>query len=270
MLAIIKFTGQKSYGKYALPKHEFGLDVIAFCGQLRYQEHRSIAQIHKQLVAKNLNISERSVGNLLNRYDELISAGLTDRQRLKEVLKNQKYSIISIDGLQPHSGHEVLWIIRDCISEEILLARSLLSSSSEELAKLIKEVKDLLPIRIEGVISDGQQSIEKAVSQVLPAAVHQLCHYHYLKEAVKPVVEDDRNANKELKKLIRGVRPLEKSVDNREDLEGKTIQEYCSAVRASLTDKGKPPFDPPGIKLQKRLTKISSSLEKVKKKSLAK
>ncbi len=184
-------------------------------------------------------------------------------------MKKQKYSIILIDGLQPHSGHEVLWIIRDCISEEILLARSLLSSSSEELAKLIKEVKDLLPIRIEGVIIDGQKSIEKAVNQVLPAAGHQLCHYHYLKEAVKPVVEDDRNANKELKKLVTGVRSLEKSVSNREDLEGKTIQEYCSAVRASLTDKGKPPFDPPGIKLQKRLTKISSSLEKVKKKRSA-
>ena len=84
---------------------------------------------------------------------------------------------------------------------------------------LIKEIKDFLPVPIEAVISDGQPSIRKAVENILPAAVHQLCHYHYLKEAIKPIIEAaprsgslrDRHANKELKKLVRGVRPLEKS-----------------------------------------------------------
>ncbi len=255
-------------GKYALPVHEFGLDIIALCGELRYQEHRSVPQIHKQLRSRNINISQRSVTNLLNRYDELISASLTDNQRLHQLLKNQKYVILAIDGLQPHVGHEVLWVIRDCISEEILLARSILSSSSAELELLIKEIKYFLPVPIEAVISDGQASIRKAVETILPTAVHQLCHYHYLKEAIKPVVEADRHANKELKKLVRGVRPLEKSVENRDDPEAICIRKYCSAVRSSLTERGNPPLKPPGIKLQERLTKITSSLEKVEKRAL--
>ncbi|MBD3886834.1 hypothetical protein IFO70_34935 [Phormidium tenue FACHB-886] len=33
-------------GRWALPQHEFGLDVIALVGNLRYQEHRSVPQIH--------------------------------------------------------------------------------------------------------------------------------------------------------------------------------------------------------------------------------
>ena len=33
-------------GKWALPQHEFGFDVIAHVGALRYQEHRSVPQIH--------------------------------------------------------------------------------------------------------------------------------------------------------------------------------------------------------------------------------
>ena len=255
-------------GKYALPVHEFGLDIIAFCGALRYQEHRSVPEIHKQLQLKNISISQRSVTNLLNRYDELISACLTDNQRLHQVLKNQKHVILAIDGLQPHVGHEVLWVIRDCISEEILLARSILSSSAAELELLIKEIKDFLPVPIEAVISDGQASIRKAVENILPAAVHQLCHYHYLKEAIKPIIEADRHANKELKKLVRGVRPLEKSLENRDDPQAVGIRKYCSAVRSSLTDHGKPPLKPPGIKLQERLTKITESLEKVEKRAL--
>lgn len=36
-------------GKWALPQQEFGLDVIALVGALRYQEHRSVPQIHQQL-----------------------------------------------------------------------------------------------------------------------------------------------------------------------------------------------------------------------------
>ena len=50
-------------GKYALPVHEFGLDIIAFCGAMRYQEHRRVPQIHQQLRSRNINISERSVTN---------------------------------------------------------------------------------------------------------------------------------------------------------------------------------------------------------------
>ena len=256
-------------GKYALPVHEFGLDIIAFCGELRYQEHRSVPQIHKQLRSRNINISQRSVTNLLNRYDELISASLTDNQRLHQVFKNQKHVILAIDGLQPHVGHEVLWVMRDCISEEILLARSILSSSSAELELLIKEIKDFLPVPIEAVISDGQPSIRKAIDKVLPAAVHQLCHFHYLREAIKPIMEADRHAKKELKKLVRGVRPLERSIGAREDNEANCIQKYCAAVRSSLTDPGEPPLKAPGIKLQERLTKITDSLEKVEKRALS-
>jgi hypothetical protein len=32
----------------ALPQHEFGLDVIALTGTLRYREHRSVPEIHQE------------------------------------------------------------------------------------------------------------------------------------------------------------------------------------------------------------------------------
>jgi hypothetical protein len=34
---------------FALPHHEFGLDVIALVGRLRHAEHRSIPEIHQEL-----------------------------------------------------------------------------------------------------------------------------------------------------------------------------------------------------------------------------
>src|SRR4051794_23763809 len=48
--------------------------------------------------------------------------------------------ILALDGLQPDVGHEVLWVIRDCLSGEVLLARSLLSGTAHDLAPLLREV----------------------------------------------------------------------------------------------------------------------------------
>src|SRR5262245_59252595 len=57
-------------GHFALPHHEFGLDVIALIGRLRYAEHRSVPEIRTHLVGHGLAISELTVTNLLDRYDE--------------------------------------------------------------------------------------------------------------------------------------------------------------------------------------------------------
>ncbi len=205
------------------------------------------------------------MSNLLDRYDELLAVSLTDNQRLRKVIGSQKRVILALDGLQPEVGHEVLWVIRDCLSEEILLARTLLSSCGKDLEALLLEVTEALPVPIVGVVSDGQHSIRNAVAGALPGVPHGLCHFHYLREATKPLFETDRHAKKELKKLVRGVRPLEREIAEREGPISETIQGYCLAVRSSLTDDGHPPLDNPGLKLHERLTQIHSSLERVEK-----
>jgi hypothetical protein len=143
---------------------------------------------------------------------------------------NQGRVILAIDGMQPEIGHEVLWVIRDCISGEILLAKTLLSSRNEDLAALLLEVTNTLDVPIDGVVSDGQQSIRKAVGLALPNIAHGLCHYHYLKEAIKPIYEADRHAKKELKKKVRGLRDIERSVTNEDQDLANIIEDYCSAV----------------------------------------
>lgn len=250
-------------GAYALPQHEFGLDVIALIGTLRYSQHRSVPELHQQLIGRGLAVAERTITNLLDRYDELLAVNLTDDRRLRGLLATQGRVILAIDGLQPDVGHEVLWVLRDCLSGEVLLARSLLSSRQQDLADLIGQVRDGLPVPIAGVISDGQQPIRKAVAATLPGVPHQLCQFHYLREAARPIYEADRHAKKELKKRVRGIRPIERSLENRTDAEAETIRSYCDAVRSTLTDDGRPPLEASGLKLHKRLSAIATSLDRV-------
>jgi hypothetical protein len=80
---------------------------------LRHRDHRSIPEIHQALRARGVAIAERSVTNLLDRYDELLATSLTDSSRLRALLAEQGRVILAIDGLQPDAGHEVLmWTAR--------------------------------------------------------------------------------------------------------------------------------------------------------------
>ncbi len=188
---------------------------------------------------------------------------LTDDRRLQGLLQNQGRVILAIDGMQPDVGHEILWVLRDCLSGEVLLARSLLSGREAELVELIQVVRDRLPAPIESVVSDGQTSIRNAVAAALPGVPHQLCQFHYLREAARPIYEADRHAKKELKKRVRGIRPIEREAEARTDPEAAAILGSWSAVRSAITDDGRPPLQASGLKLQSRLTKVAESLAKV-------
>src|SRR5919198_1098575 len=76
-------------GRLALPKHEFGLDVIAWVGTLRYAQHRSLPAIHQHLRHRGVVVAPRTVTNLLERYDELLTLSLTDTARLQQITQAQ-------------------------------------------------------------------------------------------------------------------------------------------------------------------------------------
>src|SRR5437588_4230160 len=259
-------------GRWALPDGEFGLEVIALIGRWRFREHRSVPEMHRAQLARGVSITERSVTNLMQRYEELVALRVTDQERIKARLQKQGRVILAIDGLQPDVGHEVLWVVRDCLSEEILLARPLLSSSQGDLTTLLTQVKhqlDQLKVLVKGVISDGTETIGSAVAFVFPKVPHQLCQFHYLKDATEPLYDADRHAKTQLKKQVRGVRPLERALQERGDPEAEAIRCYCLAVRSSLTDDGRAPLEASGLKLQDRLTQISDSIARAEQKKVS-
>jgi hypothetical protein len=63
----------------------------------------------------------------------------------------------------------------------------LLSATQADLAVLLRTVRQTVQVPIVGVISDGQLAICGAVAEVFLAVPHQLCHFHYLHEAAKPI-----------------------------------------------------------------------------------
>ncbi len=88
-------------GQWALPYGEYGLDVIALVGALRYRQHHSLEELHQALRDRGLPIGERTVLNLLARYEELVSLHLSDHQRFQQIFAHQTAAIVALDGLRP-------------------------------------------------------------------------------------------------------------------------------------------------------------------------
>jgi hypothetical protein len=210
-------------------------------------------------------MAPRTVQHLLERSDELGARACADPLRLQPITQAHGRVILALDGLHPDVGHEVLWVLRDGLSAEVLLTRSLLSATQDDLAARLREVKQALGVPIVGVISDGQPSLRRAVETALPRVPHQRCHCHSLRDAATPVYAADRHAKKALKKRVRGVRPIERQREQRTDPEAEGIRGYCRAVRRALPDDGHPPLAASGLTLHARLSAISTRLERVAK-----
>jgi len=114
------------------------------------------------------------------------------------------------------------------------------------------------------VISDGEETIGSAVALSFRVP-HQLCQFHSLKDATKPLYEADQHAKTQLKKQLRGVRPIERALEEHKTPKTKRFG-LLPAVRASLTDDGRSPLQASGLRLYDRITQVSDSIARVQEK----
>ena len=62
---------------------------------------------------------------------------------------------------------------------------------------------------------------------------------------------------------MRGVRPIERSVERRDNAGSAVVRGYCAAVRSAITDDGRTPLAAAGLKLKGRLEAVADSLDRV-------
>lgn len=246
----------------SLKFYQFSLDVIAKVGYLYYSEHQTIDEITQTLKQHfKLQISRSEINLLYQAYLALIKADRKqDTAHLDKIRANGGITL-ALDGVQPEKGNETLWILKDHQTGETLLARNLQSADKDSIASLLREVKTLgIPVR--GVISDGQRSIRLAAKEVFPGIPHQLCHFHFLRNIARPISEMDRALKVDLKKKVRGIKPIEQNATCQTDKKSQLILQYCRAIRFALQDDGCYPLEPGGLKLYRRLRTIQQSLQR--------
>jgi hypothetical protein len=62
---------------------------------------------------------------------------------------------------------------------------------------------------------------------------------------------------------VRGVRRIERAVEDVNDPQAEIVRGYCAAVRSAITDDGHPPLAASGLTLKGRLEAVANSVVRV-------
>src|SRR5271165_4117276 len=204
--------------------------------------------------------------------------------------------ILTIDGLQPEKGHETLYVVRELTQKRVWFAAPLLSATAPEVQRLIAQAKqwaEILGKRVILWVSDKQDAFVTGIAAEFPEVPHRYCDNHFLRDAAKPVLDADSHAKVQMRKKVRGLRGIERSVlkqrrqrikeeaqalpqssivietvnaDNapvaEEEPAGDVILEYCTVVRGILNDDQGGPLHPPGVRMAEALTEVRETLQR--------
>lgn len=268
----------------ALPGFTFGLDVLILVGQLRLAQQHTLDQTHQAILARlasfDLTISRREVLYLFDAYCTLVRAAHeipTDTAWHDQVRANGGL-ILSIDGIQPDKGNQTVYLVRDVLTGRILAAENVRLSDTPTITALLQPIHDLgLPVL--GAISDAQQSLLQAIAGLWPAIPHQICQFHYLREASRPMYELDRGLRTQMRKAIQQpVRDVRSQIarqltklDADDPTSAQTsaqlqlLDDYALAIQTALNLDGQQPFRYASLAVDDTLTEIASSLDRLEK-----
>jgi hypothetical protein len=162
----------------------YSLDVVVRIGHLRFTEHRTRAEIWRELDTHSpVAISERHVQNLLEVYLALLRASRRDvGAQVAPTVAAHGGIIVALDGLQPDESDAQLWVVREVLSGATLGAAPLPRATADALAGLREPVR-AAGVPVLGVVCNAQAAIRLAVAAVFPGVPHQRGQWHALREA---------------------------------------------------------------------------------------
>ncbi|MCZ7570720.1 MAG: transposase [Ardenticatenaceae bacterium] len=169
-----RYHAQASALRLSLPFGTYGVDVLAWIGWQRDDEHWTLAEIRRQLNARGIDISERHVGRLYHDYLTLVG-GLTQeiQQRLTATVQTHGGLIWAVDALQPEAGAPLFYVLYEIHSQTAVAGTWLEQRDRDHLvAWLERFAHEAWPVN--ATFSDGEAALVGALKQVWPAAPHQL------------------------------------------------------------------------------------------------
>ncbi len=145
-------------GRISITQNEFGMDVLALIGELRHVEGLSGPKIHIEMIRRNVPICLCSASNLIRRHDEMLGLVFREEIRTQKIRWSTEQcgiALLAIDWFPPVIGTQFLWIIRDTMSGEVLIAKRIELATPGHLFQMVNSVKRMLPVPVVGIIYDG-------------------------------------------------------------------------------------------------------------------
>jgi hypothetical protein len=273
-----------------LPWWLIAWDVFCWLGFRRFARHWSIPQLQAELKdTYAIPLSDDAIANYLTRYRCMVAARHQDATLLAQAYRSSDTLVLTIDGLQPEKGHETLYVVRELRSKRVWFAEALLSSSTDEVRRLLTKARDWAKQLDKPValwLSDKQDAFVQGIAAEFPRVPHRYCANHFLRDVAKPVLEADSHAKVQMRRKVRGLRDIERQVleDRRQapvpseptasagsgsplsvgpaDEAAGVVLDYCSVVRGILNDDQGGPLHPPGLRMAEALQEVQGSIQR--------
>jgi hypothetical protein len=190
--------GKTSEGRPILPPDlealvptatHFSYDTILLVTKMRFQLFMQREEIQQHSALTNgFHISTGSVSNLSwMGLAYLEHCHFAQAKKLAERYRKNGF-FIHLDGTN-EGGKYTHFVVREGMSGNVLYADKIVSESELAIVPILKKVKELFG-QPEAVISDLSAAIRKAVRTVFKNVPHLLCHFHFLKDVGKDMLQD--------------------------------------------------------------------------------
>jgi hypothetical protein len=214
----------------------FGYDVIVYVGYALFVHCRSEKEIMKELAERNISISDREISFLGKKFVMYLAmAHRESRQRIRRAMALGGGYILHLDGTcEGDSPH--LFSGLDGIAELVLDNVKLPSEKADLLIPFLQQIKQHYGDPI-ALVHDMGKGILTATGEVFPGKPDFICHFHFLRDIGKDLLEEDyQRIRNRLKKL-----KIRTSLRQRARALYKAVGEDDRAVRALMAgiNKGK-------------------------------
>ena len=168
----------------------FGYDIIEYVGRALFLEHRTIQQIMTELKKKNVTISDREIAFLGRKFIfYLVQAQKDKSPEIKQLLLVLGGYILHFDATCNGKSPHLLCAIAETV-DLVLGSVKVPSESTEAVVDFLTKIKKLYGTPLAGV-SDMLKANLAAFEIVFPGIKHFICHFHFLRDIGKDMMEYD-------------------------------------------------------------------------------
>ncbi len=182
--------GSEELSRLAPAGCTFGYDVMIFAGKALFLRHRTAEETVEELRQRNVRISASEVAYLAKKF--VVYLALAHRQcapRLNALLRGNGGYILHLDGTC-EGGGPMLMSTLDSLSQIVLGNRKVPSEKAAEIIPLLQQIKARHGSPA-GIVHDMGTGIRNAVDQVFPGIPDFICHFHFLRDLGKDLLEAD-------------------------------------------------------------------------------
>jgi len=174
-------------------------DVVVFVGQSLFQRHRTTNEIHHELQNRNVKLSPSEIEYLGRKFITYLA--LAHRQatpRIEQAMQRAGGYILHLDATHEADAPALMTGL-DGLSQFVLANVKVPSEHADHIIPFLQQLKKDYGVPI-ACVHDMGTGILKAVAQVFPETRDFVCHFHFLRDVGKDLLDP---AYGQLRKALR-------------------------------------------------------------------